>query len=255
MKTRQDTRKLHVASVRSFEGSLRLGCPVLYGIGRFSSMDTYMGNNSDPITLHKYLYANSDPALNVDPSGHMSMMSVMSSVNISSTLAVASAGFSGYSIGSGGVAIYEGRYAEGSLDIALGFMGTGIATSGYKLIKYTFGPVNTAIRQKYMSFIATDMPQKIALWTQQGKSAEQIAQSLILMRNSIKAEARALMVADGIAGNAVKKILELRNMWHYGHSLGPDLAWYTRQGKTAQDIIESALRSNDKINRTIGGAL
>ncbi|MGH1429386.1 MAG: Ig-like domain-containing protein [Arenicella sp.] len=39
-------------------------------VGRFHTMDTWMGVNSDPVTLHKYLYANVDPANMVDPSGN-----------------------------------------------------------------------------------------------------------------------------------------------------------------------------------------
>jgi hypothetical protein len=45
-----------------------------------------MGNNQDPITLHKYLYANADPGNMVDPSGRFSLGSVMSAVNSISTL-------------------------------------------------------------------------------------------------------------------------------------------------------------------------
>jgi RHS repeat-associated protein len=39
------------------------------GAGRFVGMDSWMGNSSDPVTLHKYLYANADPVGFVDPSG------------------------------------------------------------------------------------------------------------------------------------------------------------------------------------------
>ena len=38
--------------------------------GRFWTKDTYSGNNSDPISLHKYLYAHNDPVNGIDPSGH-----------------------------------------------------------------------------------------------------------------------------------------------------------------------------------------
>jgi hypothetical protein len=33
-------------------------------------MDTWMGYDSDPLSLHKYLYSGSDPVNHVDPSGH-----------------------------------------------------------------------------------------------------------------------------------------------------------------------------------------
>jgi len=37
--------------------------------GRFWSMDEYEGSDSDPISLHKYLYASANPVGKVDPSG------------------------------------------------------------------------------------------------------------------------------------------------------------------------------------------
>jgi hypothetical protein len=47
-----------------------------------------MGNNQEPITLHKYLYANVDPGNNIDPSGHMTLTGQMAAV---STIGVLSA--------------------------------------------------------------------------------------------------------------------------------------------------------------------
>jgi RHS repeat-associated protein len=38
--------------------------------GRFASMDTDEGNDRDPLSLHKYLYAEADPADNTDASGN-----------------------------------------------------------------------------------------------------------------------------------------------------------------------------------------
>jgi RHS repeat-associated protein len=54
--------------------------------GRFTQQDSWMGNNSDPITLHKYLYANVDPVNNVDPSGNFSLGSMMTAINVVGTL-------------------------------------------------------------------------------------------------------------------------------------------------------------------------
>ena len=38
--------------------------------GRFITMDSYEGVQSDPASLHKYAYAHGDPVNNTDPSGH-----------------------------------------------------------------------------------------------------------------------------------------------------------------------------------------
>jgi RHS repeat-associated protein len=38
--------------------------------GRFLTSDSAKGNNQDPLSLHRYTYAQDDPVDNVDPSGH-----------------------------------------------------------------------------------------------------------------------------------------------------------------------------------------
>ncbi|MEX2499769.1 MAG: RHS repeat-associated core domain-containing protein [Wenzhouxiangellaceae bacterium] len=55
-------------------------------IGRFTQMDAFQGVASDPITLHKYLYASADPVNNIDPSGNFSLISFAVAQDIRSTL-------------------------------------------------------------------------------------------------------------------------------------------------------------------------
>jgi len=57
--------------------------------GRFWSQDSYEGSRSDPQTLHKYLYANSDPIGLFDPSGRFSLVEISVAAGIGATLNIA----------------------------------------------------------------------------------------------------------------------------------------------------------------------
>ena len=50
--------------------------------GTFTSMDTYGGSVFDPISLHKYLYANANPVSYTDPSGYFSLPELTVSMTI-----------------------------------------------------------------------------------------------------------------------------------------------------------------------------
>ncbi|MGF2736979.1 Ig-like domain-containing protein, partial [Marinobacter sp. DUT-1] len=58
------------------------------GAGRFTQRDTWMGHNRDPVTLHKYLYANADPVTYTDPTGNFSIGGMMSSVGTMANLSM-----------------------------------------------------------------------------------------------------------------------------------------------------------------------
>lgn len=45
--------------------------------GRFWTMDSYQGNNSDPASLHKYLYVGANSVNRIDPSGHEDMCEML----------------------------------------------------------------------------------------------------------------------------------------------------------------------------------
>ena len=59
--------------------------------GRFTQMDTFQGFNADPVTLHKYLYANSDPISFVDPSGNIGLGSIGTALRINGILTTTAA--------------------------------------------------------------------------------------------------------------------------------------------------------------------
>ncbi|MFA6984719.1 MAG: Ig-like domain-containing protein [Arenimonas sp.] len=56
--------------------------------GRFTSTDAFAGRSSDPTSLHKYLYASSDPVNSWDPSGYMTIGEIGTAlrVNVQSVL-------------------------------------------------------------------------------------------------------------------------------------------------------------------------
>ncbi|MEM1366955.1 MAG: Calx-beta domain-containing protein [Cyanobacteria bacterium P01_H01_bin.15] len=68
--------------------------------GRFLSRDPFVGFIQDPITLHRYLYTNSDPVNNIDPSGEITLgftfglPTIQVSIGIISTLVGVGVGYS-----------------------------------------------------------------------------------------------------------------------------------------------------------------
>ena len=51
-------------------------------VGRFVTMDEFAGLSQDPVTLHKYLYANANPVTYSDPSGNFSVVEVQMTTSI-----------------------------------------------------------------------------------------------------------------------------------------------------------------------------
>jgi RHS repeat-associated protein len=50
--------------------------------GRFTQMDQFAGVQSDPQSLHKYLYAHANPVMNVDPSGEIALGVLFSHIDL-----------------------------------------------------------------------------------------------------------------------------------------------------------------------------
>ena len=58
------------------------------GIARFQNMDTYQGRMFEPITLHKYLYANANPVTGIDLSGNVTLSGIAAAAGTLATLSV-----------------------------------------------------------------------------------------------------------------------------------------------------------------------
>jgi RHS repeat-associated protein len=54
--------------------------------GRFWTRDTFEGFQTDPLSLHVYLYAHLDPVNRLDPSGHMDFIQMLATTKIGATI-------------------------------------------------------------------------------------------------------------------------------------------------------------------------
>jgi RHS repeat-associated protein len=95
--------------------------------GRFWTTDTYDGSQSDPLSLHKFLYCAADPIDRIDPSGHMNLTSVMFSIGTLGYVAANTYILNSYAINRALVVVYEG--VSGDLIILGGGSAVGTAAA------------------------------------------------------------------------------------------------------------------------------
>ncbi|MEQ9463559.1 MAG: RHS repeat-associated core domain-containing protein [Haliea sp.] len=62
------------------------------GTGRFISRDPFGGNARDPVSLHRYLYANANPVMYSDPSGEVTLKELGIAAAINAVISIASDG-------------------------------------------------------------------------------------------------------------------------------------------------------------------
>lgn len=114
------------------------------GIGRFWNMDSFEGNQTSPLSLHKYFYCHGNPVNGADPSGHeFSLGGISAASSIGSSLGSFHNGVVA-SIGSAMQASITGTMAgKGMNEILTGFIldetGIGLAIEGYQALQGYFG--------------------------------------------------------------------------------------------------------------------
>jgi hypothetical protein len=92
-----------------------------------------MGNNHDPVTLHKYLYANADPGNMVDPSGNFSLGSLGTALNVVGTLTnIASTAYDVFSISMDD----DGLTAKDAGSLLLSMLSPRILSKAFKAFKH-----------------------------------------------------------------------------------------------------------------------
>lgn len=100
---------------------------------RFTQMDTWKGIQSQPISLNKYVYANIDPANNIDPTGKFSLSSINTASTIQRTL-------SAVDLAQNAFDVFSLATEENSSNVSVGQIGAGIilgmlpGPSGQKLL-------------------------------------------------------------------------------------------------------------------------
>ncbi len=90
-------------------------------VGRFNRLDPFAGNTQDPLSLHKYNYAESDPVNNIDPSGLFSVAQTISVAGLTGLFnGLISGGIAAVTAESGQkVAAFSDAFAKGTISGAI----------------------------------------------------------------------------------------------------------------------------------------
>lgn len=122
--------------------------------------------------------------------------------------------------------------------------GAGLVKGGIRGLRagwtaFKAGRALRALRGQYVSAVEA-LATRVPGMRQAGMSSEQIARALHAERRVLGEQFKALTPADKLA-----EIMQ-RNMQRYGDPLGPSIDWLRAQGKTWEQIIESASRAGGR---------
>ena len=110
--------------------------------GRFNRLDPFAGINSDPLTLHKYLYCGANPVNAIDPTGmfEFSLLGMLTTSFITGMLASTTAGFVVAAQGGAQAQVNEAMLTWFWRGAAAGAVVYGGAWAAQSMLIWVFGP-------------------------------------------------------------------------------------------------------------------
>lgn len=114
-----------------------------------------------------------------------------------------------------------------------------VRTTARQALRFLAPRTIPALRQAYADDVAS-IADDAAAWRKAGADPEFIAREAWANRRAVGMQYKNLTPAEQLAE------ISARNLQRYGDRLGPSIDWLRAQGKTWEQIIESATRTGGK---------
>jgi RHS repeat-associated protein len=217
--------------------------------GRFISRDPFAGNPGDPVSLHRYLYANANPVMNTDPSGQLTLVEV----NIAGAISAGIAAIY-YGITANGASFWELApkvaiaYVFGAAGAVLG-AGAAVAVEAGAALAFARVVVGEAVR-KWSLVIANALAQGLVAAI---AGVQQLKLTLRYEKGASYTDEMGTREAMKLF--AITFVMEFITMGHYNPSLGaykdvkkPTYKPASAAEKTAEATraVSAGTRSGDK---------
>jgi len=184
--------------------------------GRSVGMDPFGGNEFDPPSLHRYLYAHGNPVSSTDPTGRFTLPSLgaisMALNTINSISLLSTAAIFGYRAGTiaNDLLIEEKIELEDALEEAADLGGDiALSIAGYRLLNFEGLKFAGSLMRKLPSMVG-----RIKLWNVarvNGRLAEHyIGNAYGLFRNAVRVGGRTPDFLTGKVLREIKNVIELR---------------------------------------------
>jgi RHS repeat-associated protein len=217
--------------------------------GRFWTQDSFEGNFSEPLRLHKYTYCQNNSINMVDYSGEFGISAGM-------VFTTVQAGFVLYGSYSTTKNIMAGNYKEAAVEgvfTLLDITVVGIISKAFTRLGFTrffklglkgfseWGKRGVLVRRLYNSRVAFAQ-QHLKDLVKEGKHIDEIKKIAFSLRESAQKEARLLMTAEDIAE------LEAGNLAKYGRKSGLTFEEFDKMYQTVEEAIRASGSPSKAVN-------